>query len=87
MGKGQNLQCRREGSDPGRSLLVARILDVLVIFADRFSDLFAWSQRPDHVKLPRLGECTWIFDGDINIQVGEIGPTIALDHVQHFGVR
>ena len=65
-----DLQCRRESTAPGRGLLGARILDILVIFADRFPDLFTWSQRPDHMKLPSFGECTWIFDGDIDIQVG-----------------
>ena len=68
-------------------LLGTRILDVLVIFADRFPNLFTRSQRPDHVKLPGPGEGPWIFDGDIDIQVGKIGPAVALDHVQHFRVR
>ena len=77
---------KRVDGQAQHDLLGTRIPEVLVIFADEFPDLFTRSERPDHVKLPGLRECTWIFDGDVDIQMSEIGPMIALDDVQLFGV-
>src|SRR5437667_105167 len=55
---------RRVDGQAQHDLLGTRIPEVLVIFADEFPDFFTRSERPDHVKLPGLRECTWILYGN-----------------------
>src|SRR5439155_25089309 len=77
---------KRVDGQAQHDLLGTRIPEVLVIFTDEFPDLFTRSERQDHVKLPGLRECTWIFHGAVDNQRSQKERMIALDDVRRFGV-
>jgi len=70
-----------------RALLTHHVWYVAVVFrADELADLFSRGKIRDRLERPGLREHARVFYRDFLFEMPEVGPAIALDHVQRTGV-
>src|SRR5580704_16871757 len=68
-------------------LLVDQVREVRIVVADELADLFLRSKLGYSLEGPGSREDAGVFDRNLGLEVAEVGPPVALDHMQLIGVR